>query len=110
MGLETRPNEKRVENTAVFENPCLKRFSNTDANFLNPLHIDKAPKTRGDKRLYLITNFTKQTLNLNYLCTYQRPSRGVDPGKPPGICTKTFAGHIFFGQKATTIPPPGSII
>ena len=40
-------------------------ISNTDANFLN-LHIDKATKTRGDKQLYLITHFTKQTLNLNY--------------------------------------------
>ena len=41
-------------------------ISNTDANFLN-LHIDKATKTRGDKQLYLITHFTKQTSNLNYL-------------------------------------------
>ena len=41
-------------------------ISNTDANFLN-LHIDKATKTRGDKQLYLITHFTRQTLNLNYL-------------------------------------------
>ena len=41
-------------------------ISNTDANFLN-LHIDKATKTSGDKQLYLITHFTKQTLNLNYL-------------------------------------------
>ena len=41
-------------------------ISNTDANFLN-LHIDKATKTRGDKQLYLITHFTKQTLNLNCL-------------------------------------------
>ena len=56
-------NEKRVENTAVFEHPCLKRFQ---TNYLN-LHIDKATKTRGDKQLYLITHFTKQTLNLNYL-------------------------------------------
>ena len=54
-------NEKRVENTAVFE-----MISNTDANFLN-LNIDKASKTHGDKQLYLITHFTKQTLNLNYL-------------------------------------------
>ena len=53
--------QKRVENTAVFET-----ISNTDANSLN-LHIDKATKTRGDKQLYLITHFTKQTLNLNYL-------------------------------------------
>ena len=34
--------------------------------FLN-LHIVKATKTRGDKQLYLITLFTKQTLSLNYL-------------------------------------------
>ena len=25
-GWVQKPNEKRVENTAVFENPCLKRF------------------------------------------------------------------------------------
>ena len=43
---------------------CLKPV--TDANFLN-LRIDKARKTRGDKQLYLITHFTKPTLNLNYL-------------------------------------------
>ena len=54
--------------------PCLKLFQlplehgwcspwNTDGNFLN-LHIAEA--TRGDKQLYLITHFTKQTLNLNY--------------------------------------------
>ena len=42
-------------------------ISNTDANFVN-LHIDKATKTRGaDKQVYLVTHFTKQTLNLNYL-------------------------------------------
>ena len=41
-------------------------ISNTDANFLN-LHNEKATKTRGDKQLYLITHFTKQILNLNYL-------------------------------------------
>ena len=50
--------------------PCLKpvfeTILNTDANFLN-LYIDKATKTRGDKQLYLITHFTKQTLNLNHL-------------------------------------------
>ena len=49
--------------------PCLKpvfeTISNTDAKFLN-LHTE-ATKTRGDKQLYLITHFTKQTLNLNYL-------------------------------------------
>ena len=47
---------------AVFETIS----TSTDANFLN-LHIDKATKTCGDKQLYLITHFTKQTLNLNYL-------------------------------------------
>ena len=41
-------------------------ISNTDANFLI-LDIDKATKTRGDKQPHLITHFTKQTLNLNYL-------------------------------------------
>ena len=45
---------------------CLEIISNTDANFLN-LHIGKATKTLGDKQLYLITHFTKQTLNQNYL-------------------------------------------
>ena len=59
--VQLKPNEKRVENTAVFET-----ISNTDANFLN-LHIDKATKTRGDKQVYLITHFTKQIFNLNYL-------------------------------------------
>ena len=46
--------------------PVFETISNTDANFLN-LYIDKATKTRGDKQLYLLTHFTKQTLNLNYL-------------------------------------------
>ena len=50
--------------------PCLKpvfeTISNTDANFLN-LHIDKATKPHGDKQLYLVTHFTTQTLDLNYL-------------------------------------------
>jgi len=41
-------------------------ISNTDANFLY-VHIDKATKTLGDKQRYLITQFTKQILNLNYL-------------------------------------------
>ena len=45
---------------------CLEIISNMDASFLN-LHIVKATKTRGDKQLYLITHFTKETLNLNYL-------------------------------------------
>ena len=46
--------------------PVFETISNTDANFLN-LRIDKATKTRGDKQLYLIAHFTKQTLNLDYL-------------------------------------------
>ena len=41
-------------------------ISNTDANFLN-LHIDKATKTCGYKQLYLITHFTKLSLNPNHL-------------------------------------------
>ena len=57
MGLETQWKtswkHRRVW-TPVFE------------HFLN-LFIDKASKTLGDKQLYLITHFTKQTLNLNYL-------------------------------------------
>ena len=40
--------------------PCLKRFQTN-------LHINKAAKTRGDKKLYLITHFTKENLTLNYL-------------------------------------------
>ena len=56
--------------TELKTRPCLKAVFqiiwNTDANVLN-LHIDKATKTRGDKQLYLITHFTKQTLNLYYL-------------------------------------------
>jgi len=44
---------------------CLEIKSNTDANFLN-LPIDKARKTHDDKQLYLITHFTKTTLNRNY--------------------------------------------
>ena len=47
--------------------PCLKPvfeiISNKDANFLN-LHIDKETNN------YLITHFTKQTLNLNYLLLF----------------------------------------
>jgi len=53
--------KNELKTTAVFE-----IISNTDANFLN-LHIDKARKTHDDKQLYLITHFTKQSLNLNYL-------------------------------------------
>ena len=57
-GWVSKPNEKLVENTAVF---------NTYANFLNLHDIDKATKTRGDKQFYSIEHFTKQTLNPNYL-------------------------------------------
>ena len=53
--------ENELKTTAVFE-----IISNTDVNFLN-VHIDKARKTHDDRQLYLITPFTKQTLNLNYL-------------------------------------------
>ena len=48
--------------------PVFETISNTDENFLH-LHIDKATKTRGDKQLYLITHFTKQTLNPTKLFT-----------------------------------------
>jgi len=53
--------KNELKTTTMFE-----IISNTDANFLN-LHIDKARETHGDKQLYLITHFTKQTLNLNHL-------------------------------------------
>ena len=29
---------------------------------------------------------------------YQRPSQGVDPGEPPGICSKTFANSTYPGS------------
>ena len=45
---------------------CLQINSNTDANFLN-LHIGTAGKTYDEKQLYLITYFTNQALNRNYL-------------------------------------------
>ena len=57
MGLET---QRKLKTTA-----CLEIISNTDANLFN-LHIGKARKTHDDKQLYLITHFTKQSLNLNY--------------------------------------------
>ena len=58
MGLETqwKTSWKHGHN---FKCPRMQIFVN--------LRIDKATKTRGDKQLYLITHFTKQTLNLNYL-------------------------------------------
>ena len=61
----TNPMKNELKTQPIFK-PVFETISNTDANFLN-LHIDKARKTRGDKQLYLITHFTKQTLNLNYL-------------------------------------------
>ena len=64
MGLETQW-KTSWKHGRVWK-PVFETISNTDAKFLN-LHIDKATKTRGDKQLYLITHFTKQTLNLNYL-------------------------------------------
>ena len=64
MGLELNPMKNELKTRPCLK-PVFETISNTDANFLN-LHIDKAIKTRGDKKLYLITQFTKQTLNLNY--------------------------------------------
>ena len=64
MGLETQW-KTSWKHGRVWK-PVFETISNTDANFLN-LHIDKATKTRGDKQLYLITHFTKQTLKLDYL-------------------------------------------
>ena len=63
---EFRNPMKNELKTRPWKKPVFETISNTDANFLN-LHIDKATKTCGDKQLYLITHFTKQTLNLNYL-------------------------------------------
>jgi len=48
-GWVYKPNQKRVENTAVFET-----ISNMDANFLN-LHMDKARKPQ----CITINNFIK---------------------------------------------------
>ena len=59
------PMKNELKNGRVWK-PVFETISNTDANFVNP-HIDKATKTRGDKQLYLITHFMKQTLNLDYL-------------------------------------------
>ena len=64
MGLETQ--WKTSWKHGCVWKVVFETISNMDANFLN-LHIDKATKTCGDKQLYLITHFTKQTLNLNYL-------------------------------------------
>ena len=64
MGLETQ--WKTSWKQGRVWKPVFETILNTDTNFHN-LHIDKATKTRGDKQLYLITHFTKRTLNLNYL-------------------------------------------
>ena len=64
IGLETQ--WKTSSKHGHVWKPVFEMISDTDANFLN-LHIDKATKTCGVKQLYLITHFTKQTLNLNYL-------------------------------------------
>ena len=65
MGLETQ--WKTSWKHGRVENPCLKRFQTRMQIFFICILIDKATKTRGDKQLYLIIHFTKQTLNLNYL-------------------------------------------
>ena len=54
--------------------------------------------------LFNAFGWNRENMLVTVLCTYQRPSRGVDPGEPPGICTKTFAnatypGPIFFHKK-----------
>ena len=64
-GWVKKPNENELK-TRPWKKPVFETISNKDANFLN-LYINKATKTRGDKQLYLITQFTKQILNLNYL-------------------------------------------
>ena len=61
-GWVYKPNEKRVENTTLKET----RFQTRMKIFLICILIEQ-PTTLGDKQLYLITHFTKQTLNLNYL-------------------------------------------
>ena len=67
--------------------------------------------------LYGKTNGNHSVIDLKKLCTYQRPSRGVargvDPGEPPGICTKTFANStyprpIFFHKKLPLSLPRGA--
>ena len=63
---EFRNRMKNELKTRPWQKPAFETISNMDANFLN-LRIDKATKTHGDKQLYLITHFTKQTLKLNYL-------------------------------------------
>ena len=63
---EFRNPRKNELKTWSWRKPVFETISNTDAIFFN-LHIDKATKTRGDKQLYLISHFAKQTLNLNYL-------------------------------------------
>ena len=61
-GWVQRPNEKRVENHGVFGN----NFKHV-CNFFFNRYIDKARKTHEGEQPFLITHFTKQTLNLDYL-------------------------------------------
>ena len=42
-------------------------------------------------------NYTLFSSSYARSCTYQRPSWGVDPGEPLGICTKTFANFTYPG-------------
>ena len=63
---------------------------------------------------WLFYMFRETTFQFHSLCTYQRPSRGVEPGEPPDIRTKTFTnspypGPIFFHEKLPLSFPPGSI-
>ena len=46
--------------------PLLLIMSNTDGNSLN-LHINKARKTHGDKKLYLITFYQTNFKPISYL-------------------------------------------
>ena len=59
MGLETQWKTSWKHGRAW--NPCLKRFQTRMQIFLICILISKATKTRGDKQLYLIIYFTKQT-------------------------------------------------
>jgi len=53
--------KNELKTTAVFQ-----IISNTDSNSLN-LHIDKARKTHGDKKLYLITFYQTNFKPISYL-------------------------------------------
>ena len=63
---EFRNPMKNELKTRPWKKPVFETILHMDVNFLN-LHIDKATKTRREKQLYLITHFTKQTLNPNDL-------------------------------------------